>query len=225
MAADKGNKLTITGYEKPGQDGLGEGKKGDHIVMINPATINVGKRIIRNSGEKPHGKQEFSSLAAAAADTLSFELLIDGTGVVDEAKDVHEEVAKLEDLLYSFQSESHQSNFLEIKWGQLLFRGYLTSFQINYTLFDKNGNALRAKLSLSVEGYIPPAKFERDGNFSSPDMTHVKFVKQGDTLAKFCKDIYGDVKYMIQVAQFNQLVNFRKLESGTRLEFPPLRNL
>lgn len=225
MAADKMNKLTISGYEKVSEDGLGEGKKGDHVVMINPATITMGKGIIRNSEEKPHGKQAFPSLVAVAPDVLSFELLIDGTGVVDEGKNVQDEISALEDLLYNFQSESHQSNFLEIKWGHLLFRGYLTSLQINYTLFDQNGDALRAKLNLSFESYIPPAKFERDGNFSSPDMTHVKFVKQGDTLAKFCKDIYGDVKYMIQVAQFNQLVNFRKLESGTRLEFPPLRNL
>ena len=228
-------KLVITGYEKPG-DGTGEKKKGDYTVMFNPASINIGKKIIRNNDEKPHGKQEVSSLSAAAADTLSFELLIDGTGVVEytryvqtkkeeSIRNVQEEIQKLEEHVYNFQSESHQANFLEIKWGKLLFRGYLNSIQINYTLFDSDGNALRAKVNLSFEGFIPPAKFERDGKFASPDMSHIRFATQSDTLAKFCKDIYGDTKYMIQIARYNDLVNFRKLRPGQRLEFPPLINV
>ena len=217
-------KLIITGYEKPG-DGTGENKKGDYTVMFNPASINIGKKILRNNDEKPHGKQETSSLSAAAADTLSFELIIDGTGIIENSRYVQEEIRDLEDHVYNFQSESHQANFLEIKWGQLLFRGYLISIQINYTLFDTDGNALRAKVNLSFEGFIPPAKFERDGSFASPDMSHVRFATQSDTLANFCKDIYGDTKYVIQIAQYNQLVNFRKLQPGQRLEFPPLINV
>lgn len=228
-------KLTIKGFEKPGSNGAGEnpvGGENPYIVMINPAGLTIGKKINRNQEEKPHGKQEISSLGSFAADTLSFELVFDGTGLVFDGDGktkngvfVQAEIQKLEELAYNFQTESHQSNFLEIKWGEkFIFRGYLTSIQINYTLFDSAGNALRAKLNLSFEGYIPPAKFEKNPGQASPDKTHLRFPDQSDTLANYCANIYGDPKYVIQAAKFNRLVNFRKLKPGRRLEFPPLIN-
>jgi hypothetical protein len=224
-------KLIISAYEKAGKEGTGDSKVEDFVTQINPATLAVGKRINRNKDETSQGRQEVSSLGSVAADTLSFELLFDSTGVVkdtqgEDVEYVQERIQELEALIYDFQSESHQSNFVEIKWGKhFLFRGYLTSIQINYTLFDSNGDALRAKVNLSFEGFIPPAKFEKDKSFASPDMSHVKFPNQSDTLAMYCKEIYGDSKYVIQIAEYNQLVNFRKLQVGQRLEFPPLINV
>jgi len=218
-------KLTITGYEKPGEDGTGESRVGDHQVLLNPATIQVGKKIHRNSEEQPHGKKDFSTLSSVAADTLSFELIYDNTGVVENAEPVPDKLRELEELVYDFQTETHQANFVEIKWGKFLFRGFLTSIQTNYNLFDSDGTALRAKVNLSFEGYIPPAKFERNPGAASPDLTHIRFATESDTLVNFCQEIYGSSRYVIQVARHNQLLNLRTLEPGQRLEFPPLINM
>ncbi len=224
-------KLTIKGYQKSGKEGTGEGDEQLFYAQINPSTITLSSKIIRNKDEKPHGRQEVSTLGAVGSDTLSFELTLDSTGIIKDTEGgyvqyVQEKIQELKAIAYDFQSESHQANFLEIKWGKyFLFRGYLTSIQESHTLFDSNGTTLRAKLNLSFEGFIPPAKFEKDKSFQSPDMSHIKFPTQSDTLVNYCKEIYGDPKYMIQVAKFNQLVNFRKLKPGQRLEFPPLINV
>lgn len=219
-------KLTIKAFEKPGENGEGENEVAGspYQVMINPENINLNKSVTRNSDEKPQGKKEVPSLGAFSADSLNFDLVFDGTGLVSEVKYIQEEIQHFEKLVYQFQNQTHNSNFLEIKWGQFVFRGYLNSIQINYTLFDSEGNALRAKVSVSFEGYIPPVQFAKNPGQSSPDRTHLKFPDASDSLTKYCNDIYGDPKYIIQVARVNKLVNFRKLKLGKRLTFPPLTN-
>jgi len=58
---------------------------------------------------------------------------------------------------------------------------------------------------------------------SSPDLTHVVEVKEGDTLPLLCYRVYKDCSYYPQVAKANNLTDFRHLKPGTKLSFPPLR--
>jgi nucleoid-associated protein YgaU len=59
-------------------------------------------------------------------------------------------------------------------------------------------------------------------NNSSPDLTHVRMVKEGDTLPLMTYRIYGDPKYYLEVAKANKINNFRKLKTGDIIIFPPL---
>jgi nucleoid-associated protein YgaU len=59
-------------------------------------------------------------------------------------------------------------------------------------------------------------------NNSSPDLTHYRVIKKGDTLPLMCYRIYGDSKYYIQVAKANKLSNFRHLKEGEEIFFPPI---
>jgi nucleoid-associated protein YgaU len=59
-------------------------------------------------------------------------------------------------------------------------------------------------------------------NKSSPDLTHVRVVKAGDTLPLLTKAIYGSSRDYLRVAEHNGLDNFRDLTPGRRLVFPPL---
>ena len=60
-------------------------------------------------------------------------------------------------------------------------------------------------------------------NNKSPDLTHFRIVKAGDTLPLMTYAIYGDSKYYLEVAKANNLINFRKLDAGQRIFFPPLQ--
>jgi len=50
----------------------------------------------------------------------------------------------------------------------------------------------------------------------------VRIVAPGDSLPLMCYRIYGDSRYYIQIAKFNRLNDFRNLQPGTRISFPPL---
>ena len=47
-------------------------------------------------------------------------------------------------------------------------------------------------------------------------------VKQGDNLPLMCENIYGDPNYYLQVAEANNIIDFRNLIPGQKILFPRL---
>ena len=62
----------------------------------------------------------------------------------------------------------------------------------------------------------------REAGKSSPDVTHVRVVKSGDTLPLLCKEVYGSAAHYLRVAHDNGLDDFRNLTPGRTLTFAPL---
>ena len=57
----------------------------------------------------------------------------------------------------------------------------------------------------------------------SPDLTHVRLIKEGQDLPSLCNEVYGDPQLYVEVARANRLDNFRSLKPGTKVFFPPLQ--
>jgi hypothetical protein len=128
------------------------------------------------------------------------------------------ELAKLESTVYSFDGNIHKLKYLFVEYGDFNFRCMMTAFNIEFLLFDQDGGALRAKVHLSLKSYQ-----QETSKKSSPDMSHAFTIREGDSLPLLCKEVYGDMNYYLQVAEHNGLTNFRELEIGSTLEFPPLQ--
>ena len=79
----------------------------------------------------------------------------------------------------------------------------------------------RSRNARSASRFPTPSSERRD-NDSSPDLTHLRDVRDGDTLPLLAYDIYGNAQLYLEVARVNKLVNFRRLRSASRLSFPPL---
>ncbi|MEB3357916.1 MAG: LysM peptidoglycan-binding domain-containing protein [Synechococcales bacterium] len=168
-------------------------------------------------------------------ETISLNFTIDGTGVIPakgnagtSQADVAGQVAELLKVVYVMNSTTHKPNFLELLWGetsfgdQNTFKCILTDLTIDYTLFAPSGKPLRARLKASFTSYIDPQRRIREEGKESPDITHVRTVKAGETLPLMTHRIYGDQSYYLQVAKVNGLVNFRRLRTSTNLRFPPI---
>jgi nucleoid-associated protein YgaU len=110
-----------------------------------------------------------------------------------------------------------------IKWGALLFKGSLVDLSIEYRLFASDGTPLRANAKLKVKGTIDDDLRVAKENNQSPDLTHYRKVKAGDTLPLMCYRIYGDSNYYLEVARVNKIMQFRKLKPGQEIFFPPLQ--
>lgn len=197
-------------------------------LLINPAELKWQRKITlggcRPMGDTGTGRK-FNRIEP---DTLSFAAIFDGTGAVanpggsSQPKDVEAQIAELINIVYVYKGSKHEPNIVQIVWGSLLFTGHLTSFDIDYTLFRPSGVPLRAKGSLSFQGYKTPQEESRGKNASSPDLSHSVLVRDGDTLPLLCQRIYGDSRYYTDVARFNGLRAFRSLRPGMVLHFPPL---
>ena len=110
-----------------------------------------------------------------------------------------------------------------VKWGALLFKGSLVDLSIEYRLFAPDGTPLRANAKLKIKGTVDDDLRVARENNQSPDLTHYRKVKAGETLPLMCHRIYGDPKYYLEIAKANNITQFRKLKPGQELFFPPLQ--
>jgi len=212
-------------------------------VMLNPAEFTHDYSIAYNSssaGEAAKsGANKNQAIGKAAptpefsaydADTVNFNLVIDGTGVVALPRpapggpdDVATQIENLRKIVYEYDQDEHRPRVVQILWGSYKFNCRLKSMSVQFTLFKPNGEPLRAKLTLSFVQYISKQEESARADRQSPDLTKVVEVKAGDTLPLLCYRIYKDSSYYAEVARVNNLVSFRGLQPGSRLVFPPLR--
>lgn len=196
-------------------------------VLINPDSYSREYKLkvsdVRAQGApKALLKYEYSEPAE-----ISFEFLFDNTGIIDgkpNKKGISEDIQAFKDVLTSYQGEFHQPAFIKLAWGTQdgLFKGRLMSLNIQYKLFGPDGSPLRAIAKATFKESISDLEQAAEKKNNSPDLTHVVLVKAGDTLPLLCNRIYENPKYYLQVAKINRLGNFRQLEPGMELVFPPV---
>ncbi|MDJ0768463.1 MAG: hypothetical protein QNJ12_06695 [Ilumatobacter sp.] len=153
----------------------------------------------------------------------TFEFLFDGTGAVAPKVDVPKTIDRFLTVTGKHDGEIHRPMYLRLVWGALVSRCVLKSAQMTYTLFEPSGRPLRAKVSATFAENVEDTLRVKQERKSSPDLTHTRVVKEGDHLTLMCATIYGDPSYYLQVAAINGLDDFRRLEVGQTIRFPPIR--
>lgn len=200
---------------------------GTYKLLVNPSEFSHERKICYNTKRTQGQTGNEVRFSAFQPDTISFSALFDGTGVVPAQigtpADVADQIDALSKIIYTYNGEYHEPNPVQILWGTLLFDGRLKSMSLNYSLFKPSGAPLRARAELSFLGMITTDEGLLAANRSSPDLSHSVLVVEGDTLPLLCQRIYGDSRYYPEVAAFNGLREFRRLQAGARLHFPPLR--
>nr|WP_253937946.1 hypothetical protein [Dickeya dadantii] len=118
-------------------------KKQQFDVMLNPAGIRH-EHGINYTNRAAAGNRALGSLAPRLAfasyqsESLSFEMMIDGTGVVEQPQkpDVAGQIAQLKNVVYRYVGDKHEPCVVVLTWGTLSFKGRLTRLAIRYSLFD-----------------------------------------------------------------------------------------
>ncbi len=162
-------------------------------------------------------------------ETLQFDFLLDRTGALGNSETgkegVSSDIEHFKNLSVDYEGEIHEPRFLKLVWGTLLYKCRLQSLEVEHKMFSPQGLPLRAILKATFREYKEPVKRVIEEGKSSPDLTHVRQVKEGDTLPLMTHRIYGDSKYYLEVARVNGLTNFRKLEPGREIMFPPIEKI
>jgi len=97
-------------------------------------------------------------------------------------------------------------------------QGVLPNLNIRIT----DGKPIRAVCKVTLRELKPEELRVIEEANQSPDLTHYRVAKKGDTLPLMCYRIYGDSKYYWQVAKANKLSNFRLVQPGQEIFFPPI---
>ena len=214
-----------------------EGEETDEIkVMFNPESYSLKYENVYESAQGPNTSGRAVKYSLSKPQNLSLKFILDDTGVADSGlagaslvgnilgkKDVYKQVNRFLKLTHDMDGKIHEPKFLKIEWGDLNFDCRLQSVDVKYTLFNRSGQPIRAELDTVFISDIQDSKRVKKENKSSPDLTHSRIIKSGDKLPLMAQEIYGDSAYYIQLARANNLNNFRRLKTGTRINLPPIK--
>jgi hypothetical protein len=196
-------------------------------LAVNPQSLRFGKSIVYNENRQLGTTGGTNTFDRYKPETLEFSFGIDCTGIVEgTAKDDNARVKidELEKYLYLYNSEGHRPSYVMIAYGEVLFKGQLTSMHENYTTFTVHGIPLCAQVDLAFVGFRCNEEERKRYSKQSPDVSRVIMLKESDTLAALCEQIYGNSLLVTEVARFNNLNGFRDIPAGTEILFPPVSN-
>lgn len=225
MPTGEFEKLKIYAYTDPGcgDDKLASLDENPITAMINPENYTIEMKVEFNNGQAGGTSGSQPRFEKKAPGELAFEFLYDNTGIIDgnPREDISEDLVKLSDFLMGYDGDIHQTRFFKFVWGTSLMKGVCSSLSVAYKLFNPDGKPIRAICKVTIRELVEEEARVLGENNSSPDLTHFRIVKKGDTLPLMCFKIYGDSTYYLQVAGVNKLNNFRNLTEGTEIFFPP----
>ncbi|MAW95185.1 MULTISPECIES: LysM peptidoglycan-binding domain-containing protein [unclassified Leeuwenhoekiella] len=225
MTTGAHDKLKITAYKDPEfTDKVGDGQ---FTTLLNPE-----KYVLNYQIEYKEEQASGSSSTAPVFDKitpkeLDLEFLFDRTGIIahdDQGSEqgIIEDIKLFKKVVFDYAGEEHKPYYLEIRWGNLIFKCVMLNMSIEFKLFSPDGTPLRAVIKAKFKETVDEELRLAQENSSSPDLTHMRTVADGDTLPLMTYRIYGDSKYYLEVARVNGITNFRKLKTGQQLFFPPL---
>lgn len=218
-------------------------------VMYNPDSLKMSHGAAFSELTKPGDGNPFAQFAYSKPKSLIVDLLFDATGAsvsngiwgTNFQALLNKGFEGIDIIVHTFlrlalniNKDAHETNYVTVIWGAILFKGVVTSAEVTYTMFDRIGRPLRGTVKVTMSSTADEQKASTptsaggatsDTTKKSPDLTKTKVVKAGDTLHLLAKREYGDESYYLQLAEANNLKNYRKLTPGQRLIFPPIKKV
>ena len=211
----------------------------EYEVLINPESYSLTYGTEVNQKGTQGSSESTTSFNKRSPQSLTFKFIFDGTGVVKrgggallsglavpglpaDKPDVVQDFENFKKVVYNYNDSTHQPRYVQLLWGPLLYNCQLTRMTISFKLFKPDGTPIRAEADCTFQGMIDEEKLAAVENRKSPDLTHIRTAIDGDTLALLCYREYGDSKYYYQVARINGLTDFKQLQPGMKLIFPPI---
>jgi Contractile injection system tube protein/LysM domain len=218
------SKLTIKAFEK---DDCSGSPVATYEAQVNPSSYSVNRTVSYNTTGPIGNAGTVAKYKGMEPRTMTFELLFDGTGVIESKSgapfNVAAELQTFENVTCAYDGTIHRPRYLLILWGSVTpFPCVLTSLSTTYKLFDIEGNPIRALANVTFTSAEPATKTAIQADNQSPDLTHIVTVRAGDTLPQLSTQIYGNPSYYLELARCNSIVNFRSLRPGQQIKLPPL---
>src|ERR1700741_2176991 len=119
--SSKLEKLTIYPFKDAG---FSQKNGSPYVVSINPEKYSHSYSITYNTDQGFGTAGASSKLEKMAPETVTMELVFDGTGVItgtSSSGDVAKDIANFKAVTYNFVGAIHSPNSLKLPWGTLIF--------------------------------------------------------------------------------------------------------
>lgn len=214
--------------EPPAKVGAKPGAKIKEVrFQFNPNRLSLTKSTEwRRNPTRMASESGTPEFVGSGPRSLSLEVFLDATDKHDSSVE-----KKVEDLMVacvptpkSLRAKKPASPWVRFEWGTAKttsFNGVLSSFSVEYSLFDVDGKPLRATCSLGIEeaGTETPGQNPTSGS-DNARRTHRVVV--GDSLPQIAWQEYGDATGWRVIAEANDIDDPMILAPGIELLVPAL---
>lgn len=234
MNEERPKKVVIRAFKDKQMQEKAE-QPNEYFLPVNPEKYSQNYKISYDKKNAKGSQGTELKFKSSAPEELKMDFVIDATNTImgykadDSTKDsVEKQVDQLKAVVYDLSGEIHQPKFLKViglglKNGkENAFPCILSNLDINYTLFRPDGSPLRAKVNLTFLNFKETERRVREEGKNSPDLTHIRQVPGKTSLPLMTYEIYRNPAYYLEVAKANGLNNFRRLQPGQTLRFPPI---
>lgn len=196
-------------------------------LPINPEQYAQKYEIKYDAKPAPGNQGVEEKFTSSAPEELKLDFIFDGTdsifGYAHLGKSVPQQIQEFKEVVYDLSGDIHQPRYLKVIGLGIIFPSVLKNLDITYTLFKTDGTPLRAKISATFLNFKEIKRRVIEESKNSPNLTHLRMVKGGDSLPLMVFKIYKNTKYYLEVAKANNLTNFRQLNAGDQIRFPPFK--
>lgn len=216
-----------------------KGNKRDYVEFsFNPSSYTIKStpvyKTVQNLGKDSTSSVFLSGASRELSATLYFDSLEEESGLSlpglglqsleameSQAKPVTDKTKKLMATV-AVEGEQHKPPQVIFSWGNLNFKGVITSLTEEYTMFNKDGKPVRAKVSINIREDSDEALMKMSSPFESPDRTKSRVAVEGMSLWLLAYEEYDDCEKWRRIARANHIMNPLDLVPGQVIKVPAL---
>ncbi|WP_031066623.1 LysM peptidoglycan-binding domain-containing protein [Streptomyces sp. NRRL WC-3742] len=199
-------------------------------LQFNPASLVLRKSTEwRRTPSRMAGQSALPEFVGSGPRSLSLDVFLDATATHDNSVEraVEQLMTACVPTPTSLARKTPASPWIRLDWGTSTttsFNGVLSSLSVTYSLFDVDGNPLRATCSLSIdEASVDPAG--QNPTSGSPEARSTHRVIAGDSLPLLAWRAYGDATAWRTIAEANDIDDPMVLIPGAELIVPGIDEL
>ncbi|MDO4278935.1 MAG: LysM peptidoglycan-binding domain-containing protein [Lachnoclostridium edouardi] len=116
----------------------------------------------------------------------------------------------------------HKPPLISFQWGNLDFKGAITSMTETFTMFNTFGKPIRSKMDLTMKAVEEPSFTRMVNPFQSPDRTKCRTIVEGTSLWSIAYEEYGDCEMWRVIAKANGLMSPLDIKAGQVIKVPAI---
>ena len=144
-------------------------------------------------------------------------------GIENRLPPITDKLKKLE-MASHVAGSQHRPPQVIFSWGNLNFKGIITDFTAEYTMFSMEGKPIRATVNLTISEEKDAALAAKESPFESPDRTKSKVIVEGMSLWSIAYEEYDDCEKWREIARANNIMNPLDIRPGQVIRVPALDN-
>lgn len=203
-------------------------EEGETIsVQFNPEQFRITKAAQYNQTTQKENETSYTEFSGTVVPQLQISFFFDTSGVsgiMGRGSKSESDVTSLTEKftnLVRVKPELHRPPMVQFVWGSTCFLGFVSQVSTTYTMFNKNGMPIRAKVDAVLIG--PGESVTEKVPLESPDRTKSRVVSDETSIWGLANKEYDDISKWRVIAKANGIMDPFDIPAGTVLKVPALK--